>query len=163
MGEKYYLRLLLTVVAGAKSFQHLRTVRGVTYRTFREACSARGLIEDDQEWISCFQEAILFATEKSLCILFVTTLLFGSICSPLELWKKFRDNICDDLKFHLGKNNLGHLGAGISDAHIDYSLYLISQMLADSNKALAQFQLPTSVISWDQDNGNPLLAEEYNL
>ena len=94
--------------------------------------------------------------------LFLTRLLFGSICSPLELWNKFRDNICDDLKFHFEKNILGHLGAGTSDAHLDYGLYLISQMLADSNKTSAQFQLPTSVISWDQDNSNPLLAEEYN-
>jgi len=49
MCEKYYLHLLLTVVAGAKSSGNLRTVREITYRTFREACSALGLIEDDQE------------------------------------------------------------------------------------------------------------------
>lgn len=94
--------------------------------------------------------------------LFVTALLFGSVCNPLELWNKFKENICDDLKYYLEKHNLTHLGAGNSDAHIDYGLYLISQMLADSNKSLAQFQLPSSVISWNQDNGNPLLAEEYN-
>ena len=62
----------------------------------------------------------------------------------------------------MGKNNLTHLGVGISDAHLDYGLCLISQMLADLNKSLAQFQLPSSVISWNQDNGNLLLAEEYN-
>ena len=46
-GERYYLRLLLTVVPGAKSFEGLRTIAGIEYPTFREACRALGLLEDD--------------------------------------------------------------------------------------------------------------------
>ena len=99
MGVKYYSRLLLTIVPGAKSFEHLQTIRGIIYTTFHEACSALGLLEDDQEWITCFQEAVTFTTGQSLRTLFTTTLLFGSICNPLELWNKFKDYICDDLKY----------------------------------------------------------------
>ena len=32
------------------SFEDLRTVNGQTNETFVEACLARGLIEDDEEW-----------------------------------------------------------------------------------------------------------------
>ena len=39
-GERFYLRLLLTVVAGAKSFSHLRTVNGIVYDRYQEACVA---------------------------------------------------------------------------------------------------------------------------
>ena len=58
-GERFYLRLLLTVVKGPTSFENLRTVSGVVYDTFKSACVARGLLEDDEEWIQCLREATL--------------------------------------------------------------------------------------------------------
>lgn len=48
-GDRYYLRLLLTVVRGPMSFEHLRTVNGVVHPTYRAACVALGLLEDDGE------------------------------------------------------------------------------------------------------------------
>ena len=44
-GEHYYLRVLLNHVAGATSFECLRTVDGKILATFREATERRGLIE----------------------------------------------------------------------------------------------------------------------
>src|SRR5712671_6115500 len=41
-GELFYVRTLLTVVRGPKSFEDLRTYEGVTYTSFKDACSARG-------------------------------------------------------------------------------------------------------------------------
>ena len=43
MGERYYLRLLLTVVRGATSFENLRTVDGIVFPTFKETCIALGV------------------------------------------------------------------------------------------------------------------------
>lgn len=54
-GEKYYLRLLLTTVPGATSFEALRTVDGVEYPTFWAACLALGLLEDDRNGLSALQ------------------------------------------------------------------------------------------------------------
>ena len=48
-GERFYLRLLLTIVTGATSFANLRTVNNFPYNTFKEACLALGLLEDDYE------------------------------------------------------------------------------------------------------------------
>ena len=56
-GERFYLRLLLTVVTGAISYEDLRTYQGTLYPTFREACIAYGLTEDDNEWHQCLEEA----------------------------------------------------------------------------------------------------------
>ena len=67
-GEKFYLRLLLTSVRGATSFENLRTVDRVLYPTFKEACLHRGLLEDDDEWRQCLSEAKLFKTGKVICI-----------------------------------------------------------------------------------------------
>ena len=46
-GERYYLRVLLNHVAGATSFECLRTMDGKILPTFREATERRGLIEED--------------------------------------------------------------------------------------------------------------------
>lgn len=73
-GEQYYLRLLLTVVRGPSSYENLRTINGVLQPIFQAACIARGLLEDDKEWIHCFEEVTLFTSGDSLCTPFVTAL-----------------------------------------------------------------------------------------
>jgi hypothetical protein len=48
-GEHFYLCLLLTVVTGSTSFEDLCTFENVVHPTFKGACIARGLLEDDGE------------------------------------------------------------------------------------------------------------------
>ena len=56
-GECYYLRVLLNHVAGATSFEDLRTVDGVTLPTFREAAERRVLIGSDNTLDESLAEA----------------------------------------------------------------------------------------------------------
>jgi len=57
--ERYYLRLLLTVIPRAQSFKHLQTIASHEYSIFREACTAHGLLDNDHKWVACFTEASL--------------------------------------------------------------------------------------------------------
>lgn len=36
--ELYYLRMLINIVKGASSFQHIKTVDRITYQTYQEVC-----------------------------------------------------------------------------------------------------------------------------
>jgi hypothetical protein len=74
--ERFFLRLLLTVVPGATSFKHLRTIDDIEHPTFQAACKALGLLQDDAEWDTCMQEACIDQDAKRLRNLFVTLLLF---------------------------------------------------------------------------------------
>jgi hypothetical protein len=38
-------------IKGSKSFEDLRTVNGQVHPTFKAACLALGLLEDDNQWI----------------------------------------------------------------------------------------------------------------
>jgi hypothetical protein len=55
-GKHFFLCLLLTAVKGATSFEHLCTMDDVVYSSFKEACFARGPLEDDREWIQYLEE-----------------------------------------------------------------------------------------------------------
>ncbi|XP_074351407.1 uncharacterized protein LOC141690513 [Apium graveolens] len=47
-GELLYLRMLLLICKGALSFTQLRTIDGTTYDTFKKACGALGLLNNDK-------------------------------------------------------------------------------------------------------------------
>jgi hypothetical protein len=63
-GEKFYLRLLLIQRRGLTYFRDLRTIDGTEHPSFREACLALGLLEDNAEWRQCLNEGKLMAVGK---------------------------------------------------------------------------------------------------
>jgi hypothetical protein len=62
LGERYYLWMLLNCVKGATSYEHLRIVDGTVHDTFKDACSAMGLLANDNEWHQASEEAGLWAS-----------------------------------------------------------------------------------------------------
>jgi len=64
------------IVKGAKNYEDIRTYNGTTYKTFKEACAAHGLLNDDKEWYDTFNEAATWATAAQLRYLFLTMLVF---------------------------------------------------------------------------------------
>ena len=142
-GEKYYLRMLLTVVPGRQSFENLRTVDGVICASFQAACSARGLLEDDQEWFSCFAEAVRFSSGYSLRALFGTALVPGRVTDPTVLWNRYADDICDDLPHRL--RSMIDISDDLTTPHLDYGLYLLNEVLSDLGKCLQDFNMPLFV------------------
>ena len=47
--DRYYLRLLLATLPSWTSFEDTRSVNGVLYNTYKDACARRGLLDDDFE------------------------------------------------------------------------------------------------------------------
>jgi len=171
MGEKYNLRLLLTVVCGPQSFHHLRTVYETRYSTFKRACIALGLLENDGEWVATFTEGSTFASGYSLRQLFITALLYGTVVSPIDIWEQFKIPFCDDLPHRLASGTVPlppNAIDGMRDVQFDYGLYLIQQMLQEFNKTLNDYSLPLPVLNWSTSQAvgqNSLIQEEqlYDL
>ena len=99
-GEKYYLRLLLCHIRGAKEWKDLRTVKvdeeEKTFGTYKEACIAHGFLEDDQEWHRCLAEADRHAASWQLRHLFAVILEYNQPERPGALWEAFLPKMMDD-------------------------------------------------------------------
>ncbi|GJT53957.1 ATP-dependent DNA helicase PIF1-like protein [Tanacetum coccineum] len=67
--ERYFLRMLLNVVRGAWSFTELKMVNKINYATFKAACFAYGLLNDDKEWTHAIAEASFWEMAPQLTIL----------------------------------------------------------------------------------------------
>ena len=161
-GEQFYLRTLLTVVKGPKSFEDLRRVPGQEepLPTYYAACLARGLLEDDGEWRLCLQEACEMQTGTRLRHLFATLLLFAEPARPDALWEEFRQFICDDLERRM--QAMGIQNPPPEDVY-DYGLFLLDKILGDSGHALTAFpSMPQPRHNWAALTLNPLILEQVN-
>ncbi|GFX22534.1 ATP-dependent DNA helicase [Trichonephila clavipes] len=95
--ECFYLRLLLVNVTGPLSFQDIRKVNGQQYPTYKDACLALGLLEDDNQWECMLAEVALNCTAIQIRRLFAIVL---TTCFPARaqiLWEIHKDSMTDDI------------------------------------------------------------------
>ena len=100
-GERFYMRMLLTVIRGPTSFDDLCTFDGVLYNSFKSACIARGLLDSDEQWDRSLTEAVLWQNGSQLQELFVCILLHCHPASALQLWTDHAQSLSDDCRQRL--------------------------------------------------------------
>jgi hypothetical protein len=92
----YFLRLLLNHVRGPTAFKDLTTVQEFHHKTYREACLALGLIEDDQHLHKALQEAAESQSPQHLRLLFAIILVNCEPSNPMQLWQNNHDHLAED-------------------------------------------------------------------
>jgi hypothetical protein len=134
-GDRYYLRVLLSHVRGATSFDHLKTVNGKLCGSFREACELLGLIEHDKTLDHCMTEAATFQMPCALRRLFATILVFCEATKIRQMWDKHLASMSED--YRLNQSN---------DATIEQMVLRdIRDMLQSMGKDITSYGLPDLV------------------
>ncbi|UYV81931.1 hypothetical protein LAZ67_21000181 [Cordylochernes scorpioides] len=95
--ECFYLRMLLHSVRGPTSFAALRTINGVLCQTYKEACLHLGLLENDQQWHHCIQEAVLSESPLKIRELFAIILTCCHPTNPQDIWAQFKEPMSADI------------------------------------------------------------------
>jgi hypothetical protein len=166
-GDVYYLRMLLHIVKGAKSYSDLRTIEGHVYPTFQSACQALGLLGDDREWSFAMTDATHWALPYQLRELFVTLLLFCDVTNPLSLFEEHLSSMGQDAAYHLNHATLGINSSAPSVIQYvkSYVRSEIDSILRNVGRTLAHFHLPEPTIQSTSILGNRLLIDEqaYDL
>ncbi|OIT07789.1 hypothetical protein A4A49_34833, partial [Nicotiana attenuata] len=96
-GEQYYLRLLLNIIKGPKSYDDLKKINGDDHETFRDTCYALGLLDDDKEYVDAIMEASNLGTTSYLRQLFAMLLLSNSMSRPEVVWQATWHLLSEDI------------------------------------------------------------------
>lgn len=96
-GERYYLRTLLNYVKGPTCFEDIRTINGVVYNSFKDACYAMALLDDDKEYVDAILEASFWGTGHYLRRLFAILLMTNSISRPEYVWNNTWHVLSEDI------------------------------------------------------------------
>ncbi|XP_056685581.1 uncharacterized protein [Spinacia oleracea] len=160
-GELYYLRMLLDIVTGSTTFGEIRTVNGIEYATFKEACNAMGLLEGDTEWHEALQAASSWAHAPQLRELFVTILIFCEVSNPSDLWYKNWELLSDDVLYRQRKRfNSPNIMLTTNQVQ-NYALYDIELILNRNNRSRANYgNMPFPDMALVQQTTNRLVLEE---
>ena len=67
---------------GCTKFEDIRIVDGVVHSSFKDACYALGLLQDDKEFIDAILEASSWASATYLRRLFVILLISNNMNKP---------------------------------------------------------------------------------
>ncbi len=94
--ERYYLRMLLYNVKGARSYRELRTVDGTVHMTNQAACLALGLLESDQEVEKTLDEAQVICMPFQFRAIFCTILTTCQLAQPLDIYNKYKLKMTED-------------------------------------------------------------------
>ncbi|XP_072065706.1 uncharacterized protein [Arachis hypogaea] len=146
---------------------NIRTIDGVVYSTFRDACYAYGLLTDDKEYIDAIKEASHWGSGEYLRRLYATLLFSDSMARPEHVWKGIRRMLCDDI-LHRQRRLLNNQELQIVDEELwDLTLIEIEKLLKSYNKSLRDFpsmplpDIDTSLMKIMNGGNNKLISDEF--
>ncbi|XP_059311363.1 ATP-dependent DNA helicase PIF1-like [Lycium ferocissimum] len=162
-GERFYMRMLLNFVKGSTSFESIRTINGVPHKTYKEACYALGLLEDDKEWNDCLAEAACWASGNELRNLFVTILIHCQVSDSYKLWRTNYGILSEDI-ISLQRKRFQLKELQLTEKQVEaYTLFEIESILRKMGKSLKDIDglpLPDSALM--NETGNRLINEELD-
>ena len=162
VGERYYLRMLLMTVKGATCFEDVRTYEGIIYETFKQACNARGLLGNVQEWYNAFDEAASWATSSQLRQLFVTMLLFCEVTDEYAFFEKVWHLLSGDIQYQF-RETIGNPAFYLPEKDLkDFLLDDLSELFLKNGSRIEDFNLPKKIGSSHRSSGNCLVDEELS-
>lgn len=167
-GDRYYLRLLLMHVRGPTSFDHLRTVDGVTYESYREAANQLGLTLNDQHYAATLSEQATALTGHQLRVLFAIMVKHSDPSDPAKLWHDFAEHLSDDCRHAIASVDPDYVPT--REIILNLGLARLYSVLADHNVHSPHTFLPRvrqdllrgfETLTKYQEHEEPMLADYW--
>nr|KAJ0195533.1 hypothetical protein LSAT_V11C700361030 [Lactuca sativa] len=160
LGEVYFLRILLNNVKGPKSFEEIRTVNGEEFPTFRDACYALGLLDDDKEYIDAIKEASHSGTGFYLRFLFATMLMSNSLGRLEFVWENTWQHLSDGILYNQ-QRRLKSPRLSLNEDQLKNLTLFESNKLLHNNTSLKNYkQMPYPDSDTVSSSTNRLIMEE---
>ena len=128
---------------GPTSFEYLRTVNGTIHDTYRSACQALNLLENDQLWDNCINDACETSTPSQIRALFGIILTTCSPSAPTELWEKYKSKMSEDI-LHRKRLETSDMTFDFTSEIYNYTLVIIEDLcVCMANKPLQDLGMPS--------------------
>lgn len=144
MEDEYYLRVLLNLVRGPMSYDDIKTFNGVVYPSYKEACFARGILDDDQVFIDGLHEAAQFCFGDYLRNFFAMLILSESLARPEHVWSETWQLLAEDIERkkrqdfnNPGKNCLSNHTCDCHHSYLHYSNFSILSSFSTNSSYLS--------------------------
>ncbi|XP_061346787.1 uncharacterized protein LOC133292402 [Gastrolobium bilobum] len=124
---------------GCTSYEDLRTINGVMFPTFKDACYSLGLLDDDNEYIDAIKEASSWQSASYLRRLFALLLFGNSMNRPENVWGKCWQFLSDDVLYR-HRTTVGHPDANLTEEQIkNTTLAEIDKVIQSNGKCLSDY------------------------
>ncbi|KAK9062252.1 hypothetical protein SSX86_019438 [Deinandra increscens subsp. villosa] len=135
-----YVQFPSKFVKGPKSFEAIRTVNGHLHDTFKDACYALGLLDDDREYIEAIVEASHHGSGHYLRNLFATLLWSNTLSRPEHVWENSWKTLSDGIVYQRKHNPNTQCSSIDPDQLKNLTLLEIQKILLCNNSSLSNFQ-----------------------
>ncbi|CAN0837884.1 ATP-dependent DNA helicase PIF1 [Linum grandiflorum] len=143
-GDTFYLRILLTKIPGALTYESLRTVNGILYPDFQKACQAHGLLSTDDEWNDVMAEVSHWGMP------------------PLIRSTFWWPSMAVDFKRRLERLNGQPINDDLSETLRNQVLQTLQTLLHNYSSTLAHFHLPQPPSQPHQNSSDDLIAQQLH-
>ncbi|XP_023733108.1 uncharacterized protein LOC111880927 [Lactuca sativa] len=168
---EFPIKFFINKVKCPKSFEEIRIVNGEEFPTFRDACYALGLLDDDKEYVDAIKEASHSGTGFYLCFLFATMLMSNHFFRPEFVWENTWQHLSNDILYYQ-QRRLKSPGFSLNEDHLkNMTLFEIEQILFHNNTSLKNYKqmsypdsdtVSSCLITEELDYDIPLLKKEFD-
>ncbi|XP_061357242.1 uncharacterized protein LOC133301608, partial [Gastrolobium bilobum] len=148
---------------GCTSYYDLRTINGVLFPSFKDACYFLGLLDDDREYIDAIKETSSWGSSSYLRNLFALLLFSNSMTKPEFVWEKSWKFLSDDI-LYLHRKNIGCSDASLpEDCIMNSTLAEIDKVLQSNGRSLSDYpSMPRIMMESLLDIQNRLVLDELS-
>ncbi|XP_022032408.1 uncharacterized protein LOC110933497 [Helianthus annuus] len=144
---------------GPASFEDIKTVDGQVFQTFKDVCFARGLLDDDKEYVNAVKEASTWSTGDFLRTFFIMLLLSNSISRPGVFWSETKSLLCEDILYQQRKIT----GIAGNEELENICLSEIEKLLLTNGSTVRNFDdMPSVPDNYVSSSNNRLIMKELS-